>query len=201
MDEHDLERELRNERRRERYQNDAEHRARRRAEAEQWKLKNRETYLVQQREYAQVRRSTEEGAEAYKAAQDKHRRANKKERYAATREWHKRNPDYWWQWRNVHIKSWIVKGAKSRAKQNGVPFMLTEADIIIPERCPALGIVLDVAAGRTADNAISLDRVVPELGYVPTNVRIISRRANFIKNNASVEELEAIAAYIRRERG
>jgi hypothetical protein len=113
--------------------------------------------------------------------------------------WRKRNPGYWWRWRCENLANWIVKRARSGAKVAGVPFNLVEADIIIPEICPALGIKLDPGAKRTAPNSIALDRIIPRLGYVANNVRVISRRANMIKNNATADELEAIARYIRRE--
>ena len=52
----------------------------------------------------------------------------------------------------------------------------------------------------------SLDRVMPELGYVPGpelgyvpgNVRVISFRANTIKNNASMREIEQLLEWLRR---
>ena len=44
----------------------------------------------------------------------------------------------------------------------------------------------------------SLDCIIPELGYVPGNVAVISRRANTIKNDATIEELELVLAYMKR---
>jgi hypothetical protein len=44
----------------------------------------------------------------------------------------------------------------------------------------------------------ALDRIVPHLGYVPGNVVVVSHRANFIKNNATVDELELIARNLKR---
>lgn len=46
-------------------------------------------------------------------------------------------------------------------------------------------------------NLATLDRVVPEKGYVDGNVIVISDRANRLKNNGTAEEHEKIAAYIR----
>ena len=34
----------------------------------------------------------------------------------------------------------------------------------------------------------SLDRIVPELGYVKGNIRVISNRANHLKSDATLEE-------------
>jgi hypothetical protein len=55
--------------------------------------------------------------------------------------------------------------------------------------------------GRKTDNSPSLDKIDNEKGYVPGNLAIISSRANAIKSDASLEEIEAIAAYMRRHKG
>ena len=41
-------------------------------------------------------------------------------------------------------------------------------------------------------------RIVPALGYVPGNVGVISFRANTIKNNASMREIEQLLEWLRR---
>lgn len=38
---------------------------------------------------------------------------------------------------------------------------------------------------------------MPELGYVKGNVRVISYRANALKRDASVQELEAVVLYMK----
>lgn len=48
---------------------------------------------------------------------------------------------------------------------------------------------VDIAARPASP---SLDKIIPSLGYVPGNVRIISARANLLKNDATVDELRAI---------
>jgi hypothetical protein len=54
------------------------------------------------------------------------------------------------------------------------------------------------SGGQTRrDNQPSLDRVIPALGYVPGNVRVISFRANRLKQDATAEEVAAILDYIR----
>ena len=88
--------------------------------------------------------------------------------------------------------------AKQRAKKKGLPFDLELADISIPAFCPALGIPLFVGAGRgPKPNAPSLDRIVPELGYVRGNVAVISYKANAIKSTATAEEIERVAQWLR----
>lgn len=89
--------------------------------------------------------------------------------------------------------------AKLRAKRAGVPFTITLADIHIPARCPALGIPLRVGQGTSTYQSPTLDRLVTPYGYVRGNVTVISRHANTIKSNASVDEMERVAAYFRRQ--
>jgi hypothetical protein len=85
--------------------------------------------------------------------------------------------------------------AKKRARLNDVSFNLTVEDILIPEFCPVLGIKLERNEGASSAASPSLDRIFPERGYVKGNVRVISHKANTIKNNATAEELEKVLAY------
>jgi hypothetical protein len=94
----------------------------------------------------------------------------------------------------------FLTAAKTRAKKLGVPFDLTVEDIVVPDRCPVLGMAITHQYGkRAADFSPSLDRIIPALGYVKGNVRIISWRANYLKNNGTADEFEAIARYIREK--
>lgn len=84
-------------------------------------------------------------------------------------------------------------GAKKRAKKSGVPFDLSVDDIPeIPLVCPVLGIEIKSGNGRMIDNSPTLDRIKPKLGYIKTNVRIISWRANNLKRDATTEELRSL---------
>lgn len=66
-----------------------------------------------------------------------------------------------------------------------------------PTHCPVLGLELDYS-GAGKPNAVSIDRTDSARGYVPGNVVIMSRRANTLKNNATVEELQKVLDYMRR---
>lgn len=79
--------------------------------------------------------------------------------------------------------------ARLRASRNGRAFAIDLSDISIPDVCPVLG---------TAMLQPSLDRIDSSRGYVPGNVRVISLRANTLKNNATVEELELVIADLRK---
>jgi len=96
-----------------------------------------------------------------------------------------------------NINRHMLKSAKNRAEKQGVPFDLTASDIVIPSFCPVLGIALKRGVGGWCDGSPSLDRFIPELGYVKDNVCVISHRANMIKTNATVDEVEAVAFWMR----
>ena len=95
-------------------------------------------------------------------------------------------------------KKAMVKEAKKRAKRQGVPFNLTEADIHIPKRCPVLGIPLAFNKGRAQHNSPSLDKIIPRLGYVPGNVVVMSNRANRLKNDATFSEIEKLYEWTKK---
>lgn len=99
-------------------------------------------------------------------------------------------------WYAANLELHMLVNAKKRAEQAGVPFDLRITDIRIPEYCPILGLKLERATGTAAPNSPSLDRIIPDIGYVRGNVHVISHRANSIKNNASTDELFAIARYL-----
>jgi len=83
---------------------------------------------------------------------------------------------------------------KKRAKKNGTFFDLEIQDIpTIPKYCPVLGIEIkaNIKAGPI-DSSPSLDRVNPKKGYTKDNIRIISNRANRIKSDATIKELELV---------
>lgn len=92
----------------------------------------------------------------------------------------------------------LFTAAKHRAKFKLLRFEITLDDIKIPEFCPLLGIRLCSGTGVVSDSSPQLDRLRPELGYIPGNVAVISKRANSIKQDASAEELELIAANLRK---
>ncbi len=111
---------------------------------------------------------------------------NKDRKRAQGRAWRDRNPEYQ-----------LLRGARKRAEAKGIPFDLSVEDISIPSHCPVLGMPLVFATGQPRDNSPTLDRVVPELGYVRGNVAVISFRANTIKLNGTADEHYRIAVWMR----
>lgn len=127
-----------------------------------------------------------------------------RKKYAADADLRKIKSEYrknWWRKVSAdwdRYKIYMVRRAKHRAKTLSIPFSLTPDDIHIPEKCPIFGIVLKVAEGRHDDNSPALDRIIPVKGYVKGNVMVISQRANVLKRDASLEELEMLVAGLRR---
>lgn len=99
--------------------------------------------------------------------------------------------------RDTYIKNVskeIYYAAKQRAKVKGLSFTIAIDDVIIPEMCPVFGIPLD---RRNRLHAPTLDRVVNDLGYIKGNVKVISAKANRLKNNGTIEEFQQIINYIK----
>lgn len=103
------------------------------------------------------------------------------------------------QFKHKYWPKYILGHARRRAELAGIPFDLKPEDIICPEFCPVLGIPLFLTDGRKTDNSPSLDRIRSDLGYTKSNVRVISFRANRIKNNSRPEELRRIADWVEKE--
>lgn len=178
--------ETRNVRRRAQYANDVA----RRAYNAEWKKENLERSRESNRRSAEKARAAD--PEKFRAAYRRHYAKHRDKRIEQTKQWVKKNPG-----------CYLFYNAKRRASALGLPFDLKLADIVIPDICPVLGIpiVKENAArkGFSEPGLPSIDRLIPPKGYVRNNIRIISMRANIIKGNATLEELEMVAAYVRRE--
>lgn len=91
-----------------------------------------------------------------------------------------------------------LRNAKAQAALRGIPFDLTEEELDIPDICPVLGIPIGFNKSmKDRDYSISLDRLDNTLGYTASNVRVISYRANKLKSNATIDELEKVLNYMK----
>jgi len=98
-----------------------------------------------------------------------------------------------------HTKEYeIWKQARYRAKRENFPFDLEISDIVIPERCPLLSILLVPGKGKMLPSSPTIDKIIPSLGYVRGNVWIVSFKANSMKSNATLEEFERVARNWRK---
>jgi hypothetical protein len=100
------------------------------------------------------------------------------------------------------------KAARKRATELGVPYdeTLLDDDWIDAAllNCEVCGVLFDLATAnvgggrRVNPKARSVDRILPARGYVRSNIGYLCHRHNTIKNDATADELRAIAAYIDR---
>lgn len=96
------------------------------------------------------------------------------------------------------LKGSVFSKARKRAEARGLDFTIDRLDYPVPERCPVLGLPLDWSDWN---HTPTLDRVDNSLGYIPGNVVVISMRANALKGDASLEELEALVRYVKSHNG
>lgn len=97
----------------------------------------------------------------------------------------------------------LLWAAKKRSKEEKVPFDITVEDILIPERCPYLGILLvnTRPRGELRNDVASLDKIIPSLGYTKGNIEVMSQQANTMKSNATKEQLVLFAKEILKRYG
>jgi hypothetical protein len=86
----------------------------------------------------------------------------------------------------------LFQHAQWRARIKKLLFTIRVQDIHIPETCPLLGIPL-IAGTRTVNaNSPSIDRIDSTQGYIPTNVWVVSHKANTAKSNLTIQELKRL---------
>jgi hypothetical protein len=102
------------------------------------------------------------------------------------------------EWCVANYVRFLWAQAKTRAKRDSREFTIREEDILIPRFCPVLGMELVIGGPQSQkDNSPSIDRVDSTRGYTPDNIKVISCRANTLKSNATIEELEAVLSYMK----
>lgn len=94
--------------------------------------------------------------------------------------------------------SYLYGVAKRRAARYGLSFTISVTDVIVPDVCPVLNIPLHFSDTRT-DNTPSLDRTDNTKGYEPGNVKVISWRANRLKQDLTINDVAKLHAYMERE--
>jgi hypothetical protein len=100
------------------------------------------------------------------------------------------------------MQYWAHNGyhnAKNRAKKLNLEFGLTKKWLLdnAPTHCPLLGIELSYTAETSTPNCASIDRINSLKGYTQDNCKIISFKANRMKSNATLEEIEILARNLR----
>lgn len=112
---------------------------------------------------------------------------NKKEYLKFLEKTKRYNDNNWW----ISTLSQL----KRRSKDLNLPFNLTKEDLVVPSICPLLEIPIS-RKNPIKFHCVSWDRIIPELGYIKGNIRAISVKANVMKNNATLKELECFARNI-----
>lgn len=101
------------------------------------------------------------------------------------------------QYTEVHT---IYNRLKSSAQKRNIEFTLTLPELnelSFPITCPILGIPLQYNRGTALDNSYSIDRIDSTKGYNINNIEVISLRANKLKSNATMQEIQLLAEYYR----
>ena len=118
---------------------------------------------------------------------------------AIQRKWRQKNRlqsnTYYRQYMRNNPERALLYAARKRANRSGLECTISQADIVIPARCPVFGFPLRWAVGRATEGSPTLDRINNARGYIPGNVMVVSARANRLKSDATPEELHLIAKF------
>jgi hypothetical protein len=148
----------------------------------QYKLKVHDYYKQNKHKWKTAKQLKEEGGDAYV----------EKAKQWARDSYHRRKAD------PSNIKAFLLRHAKARAVMKQVPFDLTEEDLMLPEVCPVFNRPFSKSNRRLG---YSLDRIIPELGYIKGNVQVISQLANAMKWDSTREERLAFANWVLASEG
>jgi hypothetical protein len=107
---------------------------------------------------------------------------------------------------NVTYRRWkekdpiraMLQGVKGSAKRRNLSCTITTKHLAVPALCPILGIPL-VFTRKRSDNTPSVDRIDNSKGYTPKNIVVCSWRANMLKKDATIKELEMISKFYKRK--
>lgn len=99
----------------------------------------------------------------------------------------------------------LFSHARQRARTKGQEFTITKEYVqsLIDKTkcCPILGIALNYSGQRKNwdNDSPTLDRILPHLGYTQENTWLISWRANALKKDATLKELQLLAFAVSNE--
>lgn len=100
---------------------------------------------------------------------------------------------------NYYLRKVILRHAKQRSKEKNIEFNLTLADLIKIKNniCPILGCEILYKSGVDYRRSASLDRIDPNKGYVPDNVKIVSFEGNALKNKNDIDSMIGVMQYYK----
>lgn len=148
-----------------------------------WRARNSERYLLQRKTWRERNRNACNAADrACYAAHKETRRAYKQQR-------RKLAPYYK-----------LLLGAHARAKQKQLPFNLTREWALATwtGRCAITGLEFDLTSQGKGpkQRSPSIDRIIPELGYITHNCRFILHCVNAMKGTGTDADVYDIARAI-----
>lgn len=104
-------------------------------------------------------------------------------------------------WFSLNIRE-VLRACRKRARRRNVECTITKEYLekIYPTDsiCPVFNTQMGFALGDRNRSA-SIDRIDPNIGYVPGNVQWISMKANTLKNNAHPYELMRLARFLVKQ--
>lgn len=116
--------------------------------------------------------------------------------------WRRKKNRYARKNRRSNCAKYLWRNARSRSRKYGIKFSITPDHIHVPERCPVFDIPLYISnTGKFHWNSPSLDRINCKRGYIPSNIIVISWRANSIKRDATPKELQMLAEFYTKLEG
>lgn len=96
----------------------------------------------------------------------------------------------------------LLNASKQRAAAKNIEHTLTLTDIkeLYPAdgKCPVFGTTLQFNKAGFRNSSPSLDKIDPTKGYTKDNVQVLSWRANKIKSDASIHELELLLSFMKQ---
>lgn len=151
----------------------------------------RKQYILEWKRQARRKRGLQKSGR--KSYTEEQKEESKEKRKEWEKEWRK---EYF----EISPQKRLLWSARRRAKEKGLKFDLSEADIVIPTHCPYLGIPLvnSRPRGDSRKDIASLDRIDNNKGYTKDNIEVISWQANTMKSNASPELLLSFAEELLR---
>jgi hypothetical protein len=69
---------------------------------------------------------------------------------------------------------------------------------LVTTHCPVFDIPLQYGGADQCDNSATIDAITHHKGHIMGNLRIISKKANTIKNNSTVEEMEMLVNVLQK---
>ena len=96
----------------------------------------------------------------------------------------------------------LLNASRARARNKNREHTLTKEDLYdlypVDNKCPVFGFDLEWNTSGFRETSPSIDRIDSSKGYTKDNVQIISWKANRLKSYATVEDLEAVLAYMKQ---